>query len=220
MSLSINRSLVRRRQIWRFCQCAGFSAFGAVLLGVPAWSAGLPWGPPASLGGVLAFLLFLLERPASSSLQESIDPASDPSGVLRAALSVNAGHPYERRLEASALGIKPRFLPVAGLEPLAIASALFVLIGLWINAGAASPSPNSLVSSSPQIGDLNSDERGGVSIPVDEVDLAAVPPTSFEQGRDWKEAAVDDSQSNILLPGRNLGLHRAAVERYWRLKGE
>ena len=59
-----------------------------------------------------------------------------------------------------------------------------------------------------------------MSIPVDEVDLAAVPPTSFEQGRAWKEAAVDDSQSNILLPGRNLGLHRAAVERYWRLNGE
>ena len=62
--------------------------------------------------------------------------------------------------------------------------------------------------------------QGSAAISVDEADLAVVSSTSFEQGRDWKEAAVADSQSNILLPGRNLGLHRAAVERYWRLKGE
>ena len=225
MTVGKGEVLARRRFFNRAGHGVLFGALGGVILGLPSWGLGLPWGPPAALGATLATLLFLLEKPFSSSAGSQLDPASDPSGTLRASLSVDPEHPFHGRLEEAAGSVRPRFLPMTGFGPLAAATSGMVLVALWVQAGPSIQDPAGIgrtVGSGETLSGaetlFDGEEESSVSTPApapDESDSGLLEP-----GESWKTVEATRSDVATLMPGRDFGGHREVVERYLRLKAE
>ena len=226
MTVGRGRDLARRRFLNRAGHGILFGVLGGVILGLPSWGLGLPWGPPAALGATLAVLLFLLEKPFATSAGSQLDPASDPSGVLRAVLAVDTEHPFHGRLEEAAGAVRPRFLPMMGFGPLAAATGGLVLVALWVQAGPSMPDPSALGGVAGGGGgtlsgagtSFNEEEGYFVSAPAPapvESDSGLLGP-----GESWEKVETTRSDVAALMPGRDFGGHREVVERYLRLKAE
>ena len=223
MTVGRDGVLARRRFFNRAGHGVLFGALGGVILGLPSWGLGLPWGPPAALGATLAVLLFLLEKPFSSSAGSQLDPASDPSGALRASLSVDSEHPFHGRLEEAAGAVRPRFLPMTGFGPLAAATGGLVLVALWVQAGPSVPGPSALGGTAGGGETLSGAETAFDG--EEESSVSVAPPAPVESdsgllgpGESWEKVEATRPDVAALMPGRDFGGHREVVERYLRLK--
>ncbi len=211
--------LIQRLAGAAFCALAGGAGLGCL-----AWAEGLAPALPAAAGALVAFTAASLRFPCLAPAAAELDPVADRDGLLRAALSVDAAHPYRPRLEAEASARPLRFRPLEDGRPLALFAAACLVAAVWMRAEPAfrpgqAPEP----TAGPAAGKLGA-APADPSAPVGAAPLAepAAPPPSAGEGAAaewWVAPAAPARSPEAVVAGRG-GSARGVVDRYLRLRNE
>lgn len=204
------------------------AAAGAAGLACLAWAEGLPPAGPAAAGAVLAGLMAALRYPWSAPPAGELDPEADADGLLRAALTVPAGHPFADRLAAQAAGRRLRFRRLEDGRPLLVWAAACLLLAVWMQAEPAfRPGETHVATASAGAapGTAAAVGRTGPAEPESaDHDPAAEPerpPAAATEAAEWWTVPLATAPSAAaVIAGRGHGSARGVVDRYLRLRDE